>query len=126
MGRAEQKFTITTEIRKILLDFEPIRVAIGTKVFPVIAPGGTEGDFITYFRDEYSLDYSKMGITVQRCTVIVSAVSENYDRGQKMAKWIFEALQGDFQNPEMRIRMIDSTEDFVDKKYLQILKFTIE
>lgn len=126
MGRAEQKFTITTEVRKILLDYEPIRTAIGTKVFPVVASEGTDGDFIAYFRDEYSLDYSKMGITSQRCTIVVSAVSEDYDRSQELARWIFEALQGDFKDPEMRIRMIDSTEDFADKKYLQILKFTIE
>lgn len=40
------KLAITTEIRSILLDSEEITSLIGKKIFPVVAPLKTEGDFI--------------------------------------------------------------------------------
>lgn len=125
IGIASQKFTITTEIRHLLLEDTELREAIGEKIFPVIAPQDTEGDFIFYYRDEYSIDRTKMGIAEQRCTIIIAIVSESYDRSQQLALRVFEVLDGSEIAPNTTVQMIDSTEEFADKKYLQVLKFKI-
>lgn len=122
---ANSKFKITTALRHILLSDERFVNLVGDKVFPLFAPEGTEGDIVLYTRDEYSLDYSKMGITTQSCNVYINVVSSDYDRGQDIAELIFDILQGDFSDG-MKIRMLDSTEDYADKKYIQVLLFSIE
>lgn len=122
---ANSKFKITTVLRQILLSDERFVNLVGDKVFPLFAPEGTEGDIVLYTRDEYSLDYSKMGITSQLCNVYINVVSSDYDRGQDIAELIFNILQGDFSDG-LKIRMLDSTEDYADKKYIQVLLFSIE
>lgn len=122
---ANPKFKITTVLRQILLADERMVKLVGTKVFPLFAPEDTEGDFVLYTRDEYSLEYTQMGIASQSCKVYINVVSVDYDRGQKIAELIFEILQGDYSDG-MKIRLIDSTEDIADKKYIQVLLFSIE
>ncbi|WP_106831164.1 tail completion protein gp17 [Parabacteroides pacaensis] len=124
--RGESKFKITNVVREILLDTPEIVALVEDKVFPLIASKNTKGDFIIYQRDEYSVDRTKMGVTSQKCRVYVNAVSEDYDRGQNLAGLIYEALEGDFLEPDMRIRLEDSTEDYEDGKYIQVLLFSIE
>jgi hypothetical protein len=58
--------------------------------------------------------------------VNVIAVSENYDRSQELASLIYDTLSGDFADPDIYIELEDSTEDFIDNKYIQVLQFSIE
>lgn len=118
-------FGITTEIRGILLDSEDICNLIGRKIYPIVAPDGTEGDFIIYQRDGYKQEYSKMGVARQIPIVYVSIISDNYDRSNQIASIIYSVLEGSFKNPTMTIHLEDSTEDYVDKKYVQVLQFSI-
>lgn len=118
-------FKVTTEVRALLLASEDITAAIDEKVYPVIAPENTEGDFIVYQRDGYKQDYTKMGVADQIPLVNVTAVSESYDRSQELAVLIYDTLSGDFRDPDMRIQLEDSTEDFIDNKFIQILQFSI-
>lgn len=122
---ANPKFTITTVLRQILLEDERLTNLIGDKIFPLFAKENTKGDIVLYARDEYSLEYTKMGIAFQSCKVYINVVSDDYDRGQQIAELIFDILQGDYDNG-MKIRLIDSTEDYVDKKFIQVLLFSIE
>ena len=122
---AESKFKITTKVRAALLNTPAISAMVGTQVFPIVAPKDTPGDFIIYQRDEYSKDYTKMGISSQRCRVYVNAISEDYDSSQELAYQINEALEGKHTDMNMDIKLIDSTEDFEDGKYLQVLLFEI-
>ena len=124
---AESKFKITTKVRAALLADPTIsEMVAGVRVFPVVAPKDTPGDFIIYQRDEYSKDYTKMGISGQRCRVYVNAISDDYDRSQQMAYLINEALEGKHIDNNMDIKLVDSTEDFEDSKYIQILLFDIQ
>ena len=66
-----------------------------------------------------------MGITTQVCKVYINVVSSDYDRGQDIAELIFGILQGDYSDG-MKIQLVDSTEDYADKKYIQVLLFSIE
>lgn len=120
------KLAITTEVRSIILASEEIAQMIGDKVFPIVAPDGTKGDFIIYQRDGYKQEYTKMGVARQIPTVFVNAVSDDYDRSLQLASLIYEVLEGDFCKPDMRIHLEDSTEDYSDGKYFQVLQFSIE
>ncbi|MBT9871996.1 DUF3168 domain-containing protein [Bacteroides salyersiae] len=120
------KLAITTEVRGILLETEEITSLIGQKVFPVVAPMNTEGDFIIYQRDGYKQEYTKMGVARQIPTVFVNAVSDDYERSLQLASLIYEALEGSFSNPDMTIHLEDSTEDYSDGKYFQVLQFSVE
>jgi hypothetical protein len=118
-------FGITTEIRGILLASASIKDGIGQKIYPIVAPDGTDGDFIVYQRDGYRQEYSKMGVARQIPIVYVSVISDNYDRSNKIASLIYSELEGSFKNPTMTIHLEDSTEDYVDNKYVQVLQFSI-
>lgn len=118
-------FGITTEIRGILLDSDDICRLVGKKIYPIVAPDGTDGDFIVYQRDGYKQEYSKMGVARQIPIVYVSVISDNYDRSNQIASLIYSALEGYFEDPVMTIHLEDSTEDYVDKKYVQVLQFSI-
>ncbi|UVP94149.1 hypothetical protein NXW06_21655 [Bacteroides fragilis] len=39
------KFKVTTEVRAILQDSLGIKTMVGDKIFPLVAPNGTEGGF---------------------------------------------------------------------------------
>lgn len=120
------KFKITTVLRTILMDSPGIAALVEKKIYPLVAPDGTSGDFIAYQRDGYKQEYTKMGVARQIPTVFVNAVSDDYDRSQEIASEIYECLEGVYRNPEMRIRLEDSTEDYADGKYIQVLLFSIE
>ena len=123
---AESKFKITTKVRAALLDKPEIAAMVGIQIFPVVAPKDTKGDFIIYQRDEYSKDYTKMGISEQSCRVYVNAISEDYDRSQELAYQINECLEGKHPDLGMDVWLVDSTEDFEDNKYIQVLLFEIK
>lgn len=123
---AESKFKITTKIRAALLEQSEITDIVGDQIFPIIAPKDTPGDFIVYQRDEYSKNYTKMGISEQSCRVYVNAVSEDYDRSQELAFQINECLEGYHPDLCMDVKLVDSTEDFEDNKYIQVLLFDIK
>lgn len=120
------KLAVTTEVRGILLASDEIAKMIGDKVFPIVAPNETKGDFIIYQRDGYKQEYTKMGVARQIPTVFVNAVSDDYDRSLRLASLIYEALSGSFSNPDMTIKLEDSTEDYTDKKFFQVLQFSID
>ena len=126
MGRADKKFTIITEVVKILRSSEDLAAMIGTKIFPIIAPEGTPGDFVSYQRDGMDLEWSKMGPSLQRSYFYINVVSDDYDRSLKIADIISDALDGEWQNPDLCIRLTDYAEDYIDKKYLQVLQFSIQ
>lgn len=130
MGLAESKFKVTTFLRQLLLADDKIVSFIDDKIFPIVAPKDTEGDFIIYQRDGYSKERTKMGVASQAAQVYVNVWSDDYDRSQEIAFLINECLEGTFKDtddPDLSttIKLTDSSEDFEDDKYIQILLFEI-
>lgn len=130
MGLADNKIKITTTVRQILLDDDTTMSYVGEKIFPVVAPKDTIGDFILYQRDGYSKERTNMGIASQKPMVYINVWSEDYDRSQEIASHLNDLLDNDFiadDNPDqsISIRLIDSSEDYEDNKYIQILLFEI-
>ena len=128
MARNGNKFKVTSDIRDTLLASPEIAAMIGNKIFPLIAPENTAGDFIVYQRDKYSVDTTKMGIDGQTVEVWINIVSDDYDRSQTLADTVFNVLYGyktDENGFSVRIDLLDSTEDYENGKYIQILLFSI-
>lgn len=117
------KFKIGTLIRKLIIEDEQINTLIGENIFPLIAPEDTQGSFIIYKRDEYSKNYTKDGIYRENCVIYITVVSDTYDEAQKIAIMINDLLEGYGQT--FKIKLTDSTEDYEDNKFIQVLQFTI-
>lgn len=120
------KFKVTTTIRGILLDNSNITNIVGDNIKPIRAPKNTEGDFILYKREEYSKDYTKMGVCTEKCRIWINAISSDYDISQELAYQINESLEGYHKALNLDIKLIDSTEETTDDKYIQILLFEIK
>ncbi|MBK5721374.1 DUF3168 domain-containing protein [Dysgonomonas sp. Marseille-P4677] len=130
MGLADNKIKVTTLVRQIMLDDDITTSYVGKKIFPVVAPKDTIGDFILYQRDGYSKERTKMGVALQKPLVYINVWSNDYDRSQEIASHLNELLDDDFiddsdPNSIIKIRLIDSSEDYEDNKYIQVLLFEI-
>lgn len=119
-----QKFTIGTKIRELLLANEDINNIVKNKIFPLIAPQNTLGDYIVYLRDRYSKAYTKFGVYEETCIIYLTVVCDDYDNSQQLAILINDVLES-YREGGLLIRMSDSTEDYSDEKFIQVLEFTI-
>ncbi len=126
MGRADKKFLAIKDIFSLLSNNPTIQSLVGDKIYPLVAPQGTSGDFIAVQRDGYRREDTKMGIALQASVFFTTAVSEDYDRSLAIAEAIYDALEGDHPEYESRIRMEDYGEEYIDSKFLQVLKFNLE
>lgn len=126
---AYNKFSITTDIRNILIGNSGITQMVGNNIYPIIAPENTTGDIILYYRDEYGKEYTNGNVIVnENCKIFIAILSENYDRSIQITEKVNELIEGTHLNKnnyKYNCRLIDSTEDFEDKKYIQILLFQI-
>lgn len=123
-----QKWFIGNTVRAILLADEDVSEQIGTKIFPLVAPEGTNGDFIVYSRERYAKQASKMGVYQDECDVAVVGISDNYDKAIALASKIDNALTGyhKLENGyEIKINLKNSSEVFDDGKYIETLLFEI-
>lgn len=130
-SKLQTKFSVCTLIRERLLADEKIKALVDNRIYPIIAPENTQGNYIVYVRDEYSIDRTKTGIAFHNCIVFISCVSSSYDESQKIADAVFQCLDGKYKiNTEQQninaIEMIDSTEDYDGDVYIQTLSFSIK
>lgn len=119
-------FSVTTDIRELLTTDDTIKSFVGEKIFPLVAPDGTDDDFIVYQRDETKQEISKDGISDIAVIVYITIVSSDYLRSQDIAIAVKKRLEGNYKGDFRQILMDDSTEDLLDRKYLQILQFKIK
>lgn len=123
------KFNITTNIRKLLVNDSELNSFIDGKIYPIVAPEDVTGDIIIYYRDKYGKDYTKFGVANENCNVFIVLMSDDYDRSIEIINLVNDLIEGVHTTENGLIyecRLIDSTEDYEDKKYLQILLFEIK
>lgn len=124
-----QKWAIGNDIREVLLANTAITEAVGTDIYPLIAPENTEGDFILYQRDKYRKSYTKMGVYEDSCNIIITVVSDSYDNALYLASEIDNTLTGRHTKDtgeRISMNLIDSSESFDDNKYIETLLFEIK
>lgn len=122
---------IGSVIKSLLLSGGDLPIMVGRKVFPIIAPPGTDGDFIVYRRTgvkpAYTKDRNSSGDTA---TVEILVVSDEYARSVDIMNAVFVALQnksGVIESIDIDgIQMVDSEEEFQDDMYIQNMTFEIE
>lgn len=122
---AGNKLGISSVIRNLLLRSEELKSLVSGKIYPLYAPEKTEGDFVLYKRDGHKSDYTKMGKSGTECRIFINTISDDYDRGLDIAQKICEILEGKYSDG-MEIWLEDSTEETTDKKYIQVLLFSIK
>lgn len=124
-----QKWFIGNNVRKMMIDDEDIFKKVGNNIYPIVAPEGIKGDFITYAREKYSKSAVKMGIYEDECRVSVVAISDKYDSSVELAYLIDNCLTGQHKLDDgtvIRISLYDSSESYEDSKYFQVLVFEIK
>lgn len=124
-----QKWRVGNDIRKMLLDDNDIVALIGNKIFPLVAPENTIGDFIVYERQKYSKEITKMGVISDSCNIGLYIISDNYDNGVRLAELVDNALIGKYKNEDgvvLEISLENSSESFQDLKYVQYLLLNIK
>jgi hypothetical protein len=127
--KSYQKWFIGNDIRALLLNDEEIVAQVKNKIFPLIAPESTVGDFIIYMRNKYSKTAVKMGVYQDECEVAVIGISDNYDSAVALATKIDNTLTGGHtleNGVKLQITLVDSTETFEDDKYIETLVFNIK
>lgn len=116
-------------LREIMLSFDDVVELVGEHIYPCIAPEDTKGPFYIYNRTEYSRDYEKFGLLKDKATILLRAVSEDYDTSVYMAEMADGILSGEHSADDgikITFKLVDSKEMFDDFKYCQDLYFTVE
>lgn len=130
-GKNDTKFRICTPIRNMLLNDPEVKALVNDRIYPIYAPEGTKGSFITYARSEYSIKKTNMQIYEHDCTVLLCCVSHSYDESQKLAEACYNALQGLYRYKDDNnlvingISLLDSYEDAADDVFVQMLMLKI-
>lgn len=122
------KWKIGNVIRYILVNDDDLKPLLGSKVYPLIAPENTQGDFILYRREQYQKSWAKQGVYEDSCQVAVTIVSDNYDKAIDIAEKVDKALVGRHivDDSKIQIDLVDSTESFEDLKYIEVLLLSIK
>ena len=132
-NKENTKFKVCGVIRKFLLANKELELLVGKRIYPIMKmEKAGPGDFIVYQRESYSQSKTKAGIYDQECSVFITCVSSDYDVSQEIAEQVYLTLQNinNYIDPETGIiinfiDLADSTEDYVQDKFLQVLKFRI-
>jgi hypothetical protein len=123
------KWFVGNDVREILLSCSALTEIVGTDIYPIIAPEGTNGTFILYQRDKLKKTYSKMGLFEEECHLILTIVADDYDIAIATANLVDMALTGEHINEygcKLTMELYDSTEGFDDNKYYETLIFSIK
>ena len=124
-----QKWWIGNDVRAILLANGDLTEIVGHNIYPIVAPEGTDGEFIVYAREKYSKETNRQGVIGDECVLALTAVANDYDTGVRLAELLDNSLTGKHVNDNgERFTMVltDSSETFDDNKYIETLLFEIK
>lgn len=96
------------------------------RMFPLIAKENTKSPFIVYQRDSLEVNYCKDGVSNENATVTINIVSNSYTDSVDLAEIVRKSLELKRVDDIKSIRLVSSSEDFVDDSYLQQLTFEIQ
>jgi hypothetical protein len=130
-GKQNNKFDVANILRDVLLNDTEVQAIVDNRIYPVIAPEGTKGAFVTYTRSAYNIDRTHMGIYQQTVNIAFACVSRSYDESQRLATAIFNALEGyhsvkDGQTVVNSCEMMTAEEDYTADAYINYLAFSVK
>ena len=122
---------INKYIRQFLIENKVLtKIVPATQMFPILANQNTKFPFITYQRTAVFSDYQKDGLTQDRITLEIIAVSNDYTQSLEIASLIRDTLEMKrFQNEDITIYSIlleSAHEEYAENAYIQRLVFDIK
>ena len=117
-------------MREILLSSDKIVELVGDYVYHCVAPENTDENFFVYSRTEYKREFVKLDTVIQEdtATILLRAVSDDYDTSLTMAELADEVLSGLHRNDDgvvIKFRLVNSKEGFDGFQYFQDLFFAV-
>nr|DAX30725.1 MAG TPA: hypothetical protein [Caudoviricetes sp.] len=123
-------------VRSQLLQCQELTDLLGGKIFPILAPEDTAGDFIAVYRSAYGREYDKTGDAHSITTVTVLCICNDYDRSLQLCELVDAVLDGGRNDEVDKVfgassitgitATLDSSEEyFQDGKIVQSLTFAI-
>ena len=117
-------------MKDILLSSDKIVELVGDYVYPCVAPENTEGNFYIYNRVNYKREFVKLDTVIQEdtATILLRAVSDDYDTSLTMAELADEVLSGLHRNDDgvvINFRLVNSKEGFDGFQYYQDMFFAV-
>lgn len=121
---SKDNLTIGIYARNYLLSHEKITNLVENRIFPGVAPEGSQTPFIMYDRDSYDVQYTKTGAYGEEANIVYEIVSDNYNSGLEVAVAMYEILQG--KHGGFTFDIYGSSEFCKEQKHRQILIFNIK
>ena len=117
-------------MKEILLSSDKIVELVGDYVYHCVTPEYRDENFFVYSRTEYKREFVKLDTVIQEdtATILLRAVSDDYDTSLTMAELADEVLSGLHRNDDgvvIKFRLIDSKEGFDGFQYFQDLFFAV-
>lgn len=130
---SNRKWNTAQWVRNTLLGCEELQNLVKDKIFPVVAPKNTDGDYIIVYRSSYGRERDKHGDTHSRAYVTVLCFSDDYDSSLELVKIVDAVLDGG-RNDEVgkvigwiktQATLDESDEGYSDGKFYQSVTFEI-
>lgn len=119
-----KNFTVGKDIVTLLNSSVEVSSALGTKIFPLIAPAQTTFPFLVYRRSYYTpmnnKDYEGEKVGVE---LVIAALK--YEEGVKIADAVADALIHQTTDNIEDIAATTISEDFMDDTYLQRINIEV-
>ena len=117
-------------LKEILLSSDEIVELVGDYVYPCATPEYRDENFYIYNRVNYKREFVKLDTVIQEdtATLLLRAVSDDYDTSITMAELADEVLSGLHRNDDgvvIKFRLIDSKEGHDGFQYYQDLFFAV-
>lgn len=117
-------------MKQILLSSEEIVELVGDYIYHCVTPEYRDENFFTYSRVSYKREFVKLDTVIQEdtATLLLRAVSDNYDTSLTMAELADEVLSGLHRNDDgivIKFKLVDSKEGHDGFQYYQDLFFAV-
>ncbi len=117
-------------MKEILLSSDEIVELVGDYIYHCATPEYRDENFYVYNRINYKREFVKLDTVIQEdtATLLLRAVSDDYDTSITMAELADEVLSGLHRNDDgivIKFRLIDSKEGHDGFQYYQDLFFAV-
>lgn len=117
-------------MKQILLSSDEIVELVGDYIYHCVTPEYRDEHFFTYSRVGYKREFVKLDTVIQEdtATLLLRAVSDDYNTSLTMAELADEVLSGLHRNDDgvvIKFRLIDSKEGHDGFQYYQDLFFAV-
>lgn len=115
---------IGSKLKEILENNTEVNKYLSKKVFPIVANAGTDLPFLIYRRYNYSPQSDKDYLN-ERAEYEIRIVAKKYEDSVKIANAVGDILDRYKDNDIEQIRLLTSSEDYLEEAFVQTLNVEI-